>query len=309
VIKHYFNLQFNLTSRKLKDSGFHPLFAFSFGLAMFLTVSYLLFQASEYAVYFYLLPLIFIFNLLAKKKRNIFLQSVFKTKEYREIRLIENMLLTLPFIVVSLYFKVFLYPVLAFPLLVIFSFFMIDSRNSMSLPTPFLKHPFEFIIGFRKSILLFIGILIICIYGVYVLNYALAAFSIALLLLLVISYIAVLEHVYFVWIYNKTATQFLMYKMKITFLFSFLIVFPFAVIILFYFSTYLWITLGFILLFLIIACLAILVKYSVYPAEINIPEVILIASTVIFPPLLLLTIPYFYSKAKNQLNRLFHDEN
>ena len=48
----------------------------------------------------------------------------------------------------------------------------------------------------------------------------------------------------------------------------------------------------------------ILAKYSAYPNEINIPEGILFALCIYFPPLLIALIPFFYVKSIKKLNLL-----
>ena len=53
--------------------------------------------------------------------------------------------------------------------------------------------------------------------------------------------------------------------------------------------------------FLIVIILA---KYAAFPNEIQLPQAIVLAACVWFPPLLLLTIPYFYIHAVQRLNRL-----
>lgn len=309
MIKHYFNLHFHLINRKLKESGFNPLFAYSFGCTVFLTLSYFLFSQSEYARYVYLLPLLFILNLLSNKKRNDFLKSTFKTKDYKTIRLTENALVAVPFVIVSLFFKEFYFPIIALLLSFLLSFVVVNSQNSFAFPTPFSKHPFEFNIGFRKSILFIIGTYIVLIFGIYVGNFALAIFSIPLTFLIILSYIAVLENVFFVWIYNKTAAQFLNYKMKMVFFYSLILILPQSITLAWFFPSNSLIIIAVTSLLLCTACLSVLVKYSVFPTEINIPEVLLIIASIIFPPLLILTFPYFYLKAKTNLNSLFHDTN
>lgn len=309
MTKHYFNLHFHLTNRKLKDSGFHPIFAYSFGCTVFLVLSYLLFDLSHYARYIYLLPLFFVLNLLSAKKRNDFLKSTFKTKDYKTIRLTENALLALPFVIVSLFFKEFYFPILALLLSFLLSFVVVNSRNSFVFPTPFWKHPFEFVVGFRKSLLFIIGTYIVLIFGIYVGNFALAIFSLPLTFLIILSYIAVLENVYFVWVYNKSASKFLTYKIKVFVLYSSLLIVLQSIALISFFPSNSLIIISITLLLIIVSGLAVIVKYSVFPVEINIPEVLLIIASIIFPPLLILTFPYFYLKAKTNLNSLFHDNN
>jgi hypothetical protein len=53
----------------------------------------------------------------------------------------------------------------------------------------------------------------------------------------------------------------------------------------------------------------ILAKYAAYPAEMNLPEGVVIALSLYFPPLLLAVIPYFYIKSINKLKFLLNDKN
>ena len=52
----------------------------------------------------------------------------------------------------------------------------------------------------------------------------------------------------------------------------------------------------------------ILAKYSVYPNEINLPEIILIGTSIVFPPLLLGIIPFFYTKSIKQLKLILNND-
>jgi hypothetical protein len=68
-----------------------------------------------------------------------------------------------------------------------------------------------------------------------------------------------------------------------------------------------------ILLFFFIGLLSlwtiILAKYSAYPKEMNLPEGIIIAFSIYFPPILLAILPFFYIKSFNKLKLILHDKN
>ena len=50
-------------------------------------------------------------------------------------------------------------------------------------------------------------------------------------------------------------------------------------------------------------------KYSTFVSEINLPEGIIIAFAISFPPLILLIIPYFYTKSIQNLRLILNDKN
>jgi hypothetical protein len=51
----------------------------------------------------------------------------------------------------------------------------------------------------------------------------------------------------------------------------------------------------------------ILAKYSAYPGEMNLPEGMIIAISIYFPPLLLAIIPFFYTKSIRKLKYILND--
>jgi hypothetical protein len=53
----------------------------------------------------------------------------------------------------------------------------------------------------------------------------------------------------------------------------------------------------------------VLAKYSAYPDEIHLTIGVIIAFTILFPPLILVVIPYFYTKSINNLKFIFNDKN
>ena len=66
-----------------------------------------------------------------------------------------------------------------------------------------------------------------------------------------------------------------------------------------------------ILIFFLIGLLflwtVILAKYSAYPGEMNLPEGMIIAFSIYFPPLLLAIIPFFYTKSIRKLKYILND--
>jgi len=109
MIKRYFQLQYRMINRQLKSYGLHPFIAYVLLFAVFVGFSFLLFYPQIiYLPYLYLLvPFYFSFG-LAETDRNDFLKICFNNKTYISIRIMENMLVALPFLVFLLYKRCFL---------------------------------------------------------------------------------------------------------------------------------------------------------------------------------------------------------
>jgi len=71
-----------------------------------------------------------------------------------------------------------------------------------------------------------------------------------------------------------------------------------------FFSDKIMVILGFQALCYVYLSATILVKYSVFPNKMNVPQLVLIAVSIAFPPMLLGVIPYFYLQSVNRLKAL-----
>ena len=186
-------------------------------------------------------------------------------------------------------------------------FFFRTSLN-FSMPTPFSKNPFEFTTGFRRTLLIFPLAYALTVIAINVDNLNLGIFSILLIFLTVLSFYSKPEEEYYVWVHADTPKSFLKKKIMIATKNSILLTIPISLgLLTFYPAEY-----DLILLFLLIGILflwaMILAKYSTFPSEINLP-VIIIAFAISFPPLILLIIPYFYTKSIQNLRLILNDKN
>jgi hypothetical protein len=84
-----------MTSRKLRDAGVLPIFAYPLLLAGFIVGSFYLFGKIEYAEYFYLFITCFFVFRLSEERRNDFLKICFGDG-FRKIRIAENLIISLP---------------------------------------------------------------------------------------------------------------------------------------------------------------------------------------------------------------------
>jgi hypothetical protein len=51
----------------------------------------------------------------------------------------------------------------------------------------------------------------------------------------------------------------------------------------------------------------VIMKYSAYPHEMNLPEGIVLTCSIFFPPILLLILPFYISKANRKLSPILND--
>lgn len=296
-----------MTSRKMKEVGLNPLLGYLLVLTAFVLLSEYIFHKTEFAKYLVILTCLSFQFKLSEKNRTDFLLSTFGDKSKMRIRVIENLIVCIPFVSILLN-KSFLFEAsILFICSAILALFSFHSNFNLTIPTPFSKRPFEFSTGFRKTLFIFPFAYTLTVVAINVDNLNLGIFAFLLVFLTSLSYYHKPEQEYYVWIHAETPKCFLKNKVfnaskNASFMTAPIIISLLA----FYPSEFEFILLFFIfgLLFL---CTVILAKYSAYPAEMNIPEGIIIALSLYFPPLLLAIIPFFYIKSINKLKYLLHD--
>lgn len=301
MLAFYLKLQVKILNRTFRDWGFHPIIACLFFLSAFFGLSYYLFYKIEYAQFIYPLFAIAILGSLASKNRNEFLQSIFTKLIYYLIRLLENLLLSLPFIcflMINAQFKIAIF-------LLLISLFMsllnLKFANNLVIPTLFSKYPFEFTVGFRKTFFLFFCAYALCIIAIKFNNFNLGLFSIVLIALISSSFYLNPEKLFYVWICSDDCKTFLNKKIKVALFYFMILCLPCLVALgIFFFVKILYLALA-LLFSIMILITAVLSKYSAYPYELNIKKSLAIVISIWLPILFLLLIPYFYLEAKKNL--------
>lgn len=290
-----------MNMRKLKDVGIAPWPAVLLLILAFSAGSIYLFQRVSFAPYVYTLLSLSITVKLSSSNRNEFLQLIFRRSDYILVRLLENIICALPFLIFLLIKQnglMCFMLTLASALLALNQF---ESKIRLSLPTPFSHKPFEFSTGFRYTFFFFPLAWILTALACRTHNHALGVFSVLFVQGIVCSYYGKPEHEYFVWSYALKPMQFLFRKVVIALQFTSCLLLPQVLALAFYFPR----ELGTLLIVLVIGygfllCI-ILAKYAAYPGDINLVSGLLIACCLYFPPLLILLIPYFFRKAKLSL--------
>ncbi|MDP1814121.1 MAG: ABC transporter permease [Leadbetterella sp.] len=303
-MKEYFILQYRMLNRRFKDTGFEPILAYIILTLGFFGLSIFLFKKTEFAEYFYSLSALTLIGKLSENRRNEFLKICFGDKLMKKIRILENLICSIPFLAFLLYKQLFISAglVLTFtPFLALLNF---RTKLNIIILTPFSKESFEFLIGFRNTFYLIFLAYVLTFIAICVKNFNLGLFSMLFLFATILSYYSKPENEYFVWVYNRNPRYFLLGKIKTAMLNSSLLVFPIVLVLSFFFYQNSWMLLLFFIVGLAFLITIIVTKYSAYPDEINIPQGILLAICLWFPLILIVLIPYLFRKSENQLNGL-----
>ena len=220
-MKEYFKLQFVMIKRKLSD-GYHPIVAYlllSLIALVFIAFSIFLFYKTTFAPYIYVLVSLYFTSKLSEIKRNDFLKICFGSVQHRKVRILENLIIALLFIVFLVYKQQF-YPIaILVAITVLIALLNLKTTYNVTIPTPFYKKPFEFTVGFRNTFFMFFIAYSLAIIAVIADNFNIGVFSLMLIILTVLCYYLKPENEYYVWSYSLTPVKFLIEKIKIAFLF------------------------------------------------------------------------------------------
>lgn len=289
-----------MTNRKLTAFGIKPFISYPLFLTGFTALSIYLFKKTEFAGYIYILLALSFIIKLSETKRNDFLKICF-AENYLRIRIIENLVVSLPFIFFLIYTLMFILVIILILFSGLFALVNFEINYNVTIPTPFYKKPFEFIVGFRNTFYLLVVAYALTFIAISVNNFNLGAFAFLLVLLIVSGYYTKPENEFFVWSYNLTAINFLKEKIKTALLFSSFIALPVIILLAIFFFIHIQFLLLLVLLYYVYLVTIIAAKYSAYPQEMNLPRLILLSSGFLFPPLLFIITPYFLIQSFNRL--------
>lgn len=304
AMKAYFLLQHKMANRRLHELGIHPVVGCVLAAGCFILISEYLFYKTEFAKYVVVLTALSLLAKTSETNRTEFLKVVFDSKKFRNIRIVENGLICLPFSILLGYHQALPEAILLLAGSVFLAGFTLKNNLNHALPTPFYHRPFEFTVGFRNTFYLLPLPYILTVIALSVDNLNLGMFAMLLIFLIALTYYVKPENQYFVWIYSSSPSAFIFEKLKTATLYAAFLVAPIVVSLIMYYPQHTGIILllgltGFAFLWTMV-----LAKYAAYPNELNLPEGILMALCIYFPPLLLALIPFFYSKSVKKLHAL-----
>jgi hypothetical protein len=293
-----------MTKRKLSD-GSRPIVGYLlalFILLVFVGVSVLLLSGKlTYAPYIYAFSSLFFTLKLSEIKRNDFLKIHFGDKQYRKVRILENLIVALPFFVFLVYKQHFYLTIVLVAITILLALLSFKATYNITIPTPFYKKPFEFTVGFRNTFFMFFIAYVLAIIAIQVDNFNLGIFALGLVFFTILSYYLKPENEYFVWSYSCNPAKFLFTKIKTALLFSFCLCSPIIILLSVFYFEHIGVLLGCVFLGLLYQITLILAKYSVYPDGIGIMQGIIFAIG-LFPPMLIVIIPLFAHQSVNKLN-------
>lgn len=293
-----------MTNRRFKDTGFEPLLAYLILTVGFVGLSIYLFHRTEFAEYIFLLSALTFISKLSESRRTEFLKICFGDTKLKKIRVTENLICTLPFLIFLLYKQLFHSALLLLVLATILALLNFRTALNVTIWTPFSKRPFEFTTGFRNTFYLFFAAYALTAIAVSANNFNLGVFAMLLVFATALSYYTKPENEYYVWTYNVSAKDFLFRKIKTALLFSTSLALPIAIVISIYYPQ----NIGILSLLFLVGCAflisVIVSKYSAYPDEMNITQGILLALCIWFPPILVVLTPYLFKKSVNRLRSL-----
>ena len=221
-----------------------------------------------------------------------------------KIRLIENLLVSTPFVLFLLYKQQYIIAFSVYAISSLLSLFNKVNRFDFVIPTPFFKFPFEFTSGFRKTFWIYLLAYILTYISISVDNFNLGIFSLIITFLTSMSFYFNQESIFYVWIHSSEPTGFLWEKIKIAVFYSILISIPISLSLIIFFPDRALIVIIFEILGVLFVLTSLLGKYAYYPLEISLIPGFAIGFSILFPPLLLAIIPYFYSKSKQNLGSI-----
>lgn len=298
-----------MANRRLREAGMHPLSGFILAVAAFVLISVYAFQKTGFAAYLALLVCISFFFKLSEKNRTDFLHITFGDKKKKQIRIIENIAVAIPFLAILLFNHSFYESAFLLLSAVVSAAFSFQTGFNAAIPTPFSKRPFEFATGFRNTFFIFPAAYILTLIAVRVGNFYLGIFSMLLIFLTSLGFYTRLENEYYIWVHSDRPALFLLKKIRIATLHILLLDAPVLLCLLFYYPGESWQVLAFFTIGMLFLWTIILAKYSAYPRTMNLPESLLIAFCLYFPPLLLALLPYFYFRSVNKLKVILNDKN
>ena len=143
-MKDYFNLQYVMTNRRIKEAGLNPILGFLLGLTAFVFLSEYIFNKTEFAKYLVILTCLSLQFKLSEKNRTDFLLSTFGDKSKLKIRILENFILCIPFISILSYKSFPFEASILFLCSIIQALFSFHSNFNLTIPTPFSKRHLNF---------------------------------------------------------------------------------------------------------------------------------------------------------------------
>lgn len=314
MVSYYISLRLKQFVRFFSSNGIHPLIGITILLLLFTIASVAIFQKLPYAVWIYLALALFSLLELQPAKMNVVLRQQVTANTFFRAKLLENILITIPFLVFLCY-KLEWGPAALLLLTVVpYSYysFSLPKPRLRTLASPFPAYAFEYHNMFRIVMPVYAIYLLLLIVGVVSGNFYVMLAPFFLLLFVMQTAYGLPEDVSYIWLYRCSAARFLQKKMLallIAYACSFL---PFLLTgLVFYTSSFGMVVVCFIA-GLIAMTGALFIKYQFYPSALvtQITQLIFFGfavSAIASPPvfiILLLFTGFSYVRAKRNIKSI-----
>jgi len=306
-LKEYIYIQYKRFCRISLTKGVHPIIGALFLLTVFLWLSYLVFLKIKYPEYVYALIGIMFIVFISTTKRIEFLKQCFRAKEFINIRILENGVTAIPFVFILIYNGSLSLAILFLLIALILTFLPASIRLNRVIPSPFSRFPFEFTRGFRRTFFLHIIIYVFTYFAIESKNFNLSAFFLLVSFLISATYYSFAEPLFYLWIYQHSSKLLIEHKLIIIFTYSMVTVIPIVVSMIIFFPSHYWVILLLLLIGIMYVVLFMLAKYANYPFEISITDGFIVAASILFPPVALISVPFFYYRSMKGLNKILRD--
>ncbi|WP_271784085.1 hypothetical protein [Aquimarina algiphila] len=303
-MKLYFILLFKRLNRHLKDFGIEPLIAYLIIPGLFYLGSTSFFDKVMYPNYFYMLIGIVTVFIIRYPKHDELIKQHFLLTDFKSIVVINHILLAIPFILFLVFRMYYEEALIVFGMTIFISFIKKPGKFNLTLPTPFFRWPFEFVIGFRKTFWMFLLSYGIAIISINVNNFNLGIFSILSIFFICSMYYSKPDPQFYIWIHDMNPQGFLKHKISIASKYSIVLTFPIFLILSISYIDQMHIALIFSFLGLLYMIMYIVIKYAFLRDGVGMFQGIIGVLCILFPPAMLIVIPYFYFKAQRNLNSL-----
>jgi hypothetical protein len=303
-ISHYLSLQWKLIQRQIIDFGLPLSITLVGAPILFFVLSTAIYYRTDYSGII-LIALCFSWQLkISNSKRIEFLKLHYKLSSFLKIRMTENLLVFLPFSIVLAIHTNWLYLATAFMLTILLVFYKQRRLFHFSLPTPFHKKPFEFIIGIRTYYAFYPICSALLLIAYKVANPNLAFVALALTSLSSLLFYQLLEPTFWIWIHANNTKEFLSNKVKTAVVQHIILIAPLTIICVLLFPVHWYFGLAILLMSAVYLSLTVIAKYANYPNQISVIDGILVGISMFIPILLPFTFYYFLKKSRQQLASL-----
>ncbi|PVH25450.1 hypothetical protein [Sphingobacterium corticibacter] len=299
----YCRLQFRSLKRSLEEAGLHIAAA-----CVLLVLGYAgLFYAAKQSPTVASLILLFVQYSLVQhlndQDRRDFLKQLFPSRSFTRLLLYENTLVTLPLALVAVYSSAWLAVLGLIILPVVYYHLATWHISTASMPTPFSRKPFEFIILFRRWWFVFVILHMLLGIALYVGNENLAFILLFVQIILSLQAYDVVEDELLVWNYSLSPQAFLQHKVTRGILHCLLLSAPMLFALLIAYPENVLIIALIVIVGLLLLLLSILMKYSSYPRRPGLMEILLTISAVVTMILIPYLYYYFYKKSIHQFQK------